>query len=102
MNARPTRFFIASAALLLAGGIAGTASAATPSLCNADGKVEVLAHTSAITCDSSPEGEARALLKARTRYEGDSRLDWKERAIVTARIDRRVRELRREMRRARG
>jgi hypothetical protein len=100
MNARLTRIFLASAAALL--GFAGTASAAAPSLCNADGRVEVLSHTSSIACDSSAKGEVRALLKARTRYEGDSTLGWQERAIITARIDRRVRELRREMRRARG
>ena len=102
MNTRLTRIYIASAAALLAAGIAGKASAATASLCNADGKVEVLSHLSSVSCDSSAEGEVRALLKARTHYEGDITLGWQERAMVGARIDRRVRELRREMRRSGG
>jgi len=95
MKARLTRISIASAAALLAAGFAGTASAATASLCNADGKVEVLSHLSRVSCGPETKGEARALLKARDRYQADSTLTWQERARITARIDRRIRELRR-------
>ena len=99
MKARLTHLIIASAA---AAGFAGIAPAATPSLCNADGKVEVLSHASRVACGSGAEGEMRALLKVRARYGSDSSLTWQERAMIGARIERRIGELRREMRRSPG
>jgi hypothetical protein len=103
MKARLNLVSFAAAALLSAG-FAGAASAASPSLslCNADGKIEVLSQPSGVACGSGAEGEVRALLKARSRYQADLTLAWKGKAMIAARIDRRVGELRREMRRSRG
>jgi hypothetical protein len=87
-------FFLVAVATL------STAANAAPvgRLCNADGRVEVLSQASEIACGTTAKDEARALLRARQRYESDWSLGFDTKALISARIERRLSELRKEQR----
>ena len=102
MTARSIVFFSATA-LVLVTAVPGIALAASSgaSLCNAAGKVEVMAQPLNIDCGQGAEQERQALAEARARYQ-NAGLDWQTRAFIDARIDRRLKELNREIRKAGG
>lgn len=91
--------FLSTAAFLLLASMPGSAVAASKggSLCNAAGKVEVMAQPLDIDCAGGAEQERQALATARSRYQNQG-LDWQTRAFIDARIDRRIKQLNREIR----
>jgi len=90
-----TKLYLGASVLLLAGlgGAAGATAAPVGSLCNAGGKIEVMAKVSDAECTAEPSAELKALLKARRAYQDQSDLTSEQRAQIDARIDRRMREL---------
>ena len=83
--------------LLVVAGSAGAGAAATQkpvgSLCNANGKIEVMATVTGIECVDAPDQELKALLKARAEFQDKSGLSAEQRAMIDARIQRRIREI---------
>jgi hypothetical protein len=88
------RLLIASSLLAGLAGAAAAQPAPVGSLCNAAGKVEVFREEVAISCAEEPEQEMKALFKARGEYQGKFGLSPELKAQIDARIDRRIRELR--------
>lgn len=80
---------------------AAGAAPASASLCNGAGKVEVMAQALDVECGGGAEQERKALGKARALYQARG-LDWQTRALIEARIDRRIRDLNRELRKSRS
>jgi hypothetical protein len=105
MTVRHQAMAFAAAAFFFAGA-AGAATAPTPSasasLCNAQGKVEVLNEPADVDCGTGPQGEMKAISRARSQYDSGNYLGAEKRAMIEARIDRRMRELRDEIHRSRG
>lgn len=84
-------------AAVLAAGLAGAAAAQPApvgSLCNADGRIEVMAQVSSASCAGEPGKEMKALFKARAEFQENSQLSPEQRGVIDARIQRRIRELR--------
>lgn len=86
-------------ALPLLAGLAGAAAAAAPlppvgSLCNAQGKIEVFSEVSTTDCVDEPDKEIKALFRAQTEYQRSSGLTVEKKLQIDARIERRIRELR--------
>jgi hypothetical protein len=86
---------IASSLAGLAGAAAATAQPApVGSLCNSEHKIEVFKEVSSTACADDPEKEMKALFKARAEYQGTFGISPEKKAQIDARIDRRLRELR--------
>ncbi|MDB5722472.1 MAG: hypothetical protein JWP15_3090 [Alphaproteobacteria bacterium] len=81
--------------VLLAGAIGSAAMAVAPvgSLCNADGKIEVMSQVAGTPCVNEPDKELKALLKARAAYQDMMGLGPQEKAQIDARIERRMKEI---------
>jgi hypothetical protein len=96
MNGRKLRIVIGASALAAAAVPGSGAAAQTPvgSLCNGSGKIEVFTEVSSIACVGDPEREMKALFKARSEYQGMFGLAPEKKAQIDARIERRIRELR--------
>lgn len=93
MAALKLRYWIAASFAGLAGAAAAQ-PAPVGSLCNAGGKIEVFAEVASIGCAADPEKEMKALFKARSEYQGTFGLSPEKKAQIDARIERRIRELR--------
>jgi hypothetical protein len=74
---------------------AASASAPSASLCNEAGKVEVMSEASGLDCGSGAKDE---MLKARRVYQRNAGISVPTKVVIAARIDGRLRELRRELR----
>ena len=85
-------------AVMLACGVAGSAAAAAPppvgSLCNAEGRIEVFSEAASTPCVAEPEKEMKALFKAQAEFQRMSRLSVEKKLQIDARIERRIREIR--------
>jgi len=105
MMGRHQAMGFAAAAFFLAGA-AGAATAPMPtasgSLCNAQGKVEVLSEKVDVDCGDGPQAEMKALYRARSQYDSGNYLGVEQRAMIEARIQQRIHQLRDEIHRAHG
>ena len=97
MTARCIAFLSVAAITLVAALPAAASAAQSASLCNASGKIEVMSKALDIDCAGGAAQERQALAKARSKYQNGD-LDWQTRAFIDARIDRRIKELNREIR----
>jgi hypothetical protein len=94
MTGSKLKILIAAALTGLAGAAASAESAPVGSLCNAEGKIEVFGEVATITCSEAPEAEMKALLKAGSEYQTRYGLSTEKKMLIDARINRRVKELR--------
>lgn len=91
------RLKIAIVSSLFAGLAGADAAAALPpvgSLCNAGGRIEVFAEVSETACVDEPDKEMKALFKAQSEYERSTKLSVEKKLQIGARIERRIREIR--------
>ncbi len=97
MSGRFVASLLAATTLFLAA-LPAAAAPQSASLCNAEGKVQVMSEKLDIDCAGGPAEEQRALRKARAVFQG-GQLEWQTRAMIQAKIDKRIRDLGRELRR---
>jgi hypothetical protein len=95
------RVFSSVTAVAFAAALSAGADASSASLCNASGKVEVLSEQLDLTCAGGVTEERQALMKARAAYQTHG-LDWQTRALINAKIERRLKQLNREVRKSRS
>jgi hypothetical protein len=95
MNAR-TKIIAAAAAGFFFAGAAG-AQGGGAALCNAQGKVEVMNEAINVDCGSGPAGEMKALSRSKSQYDSGNSIGAEKRAMIEARIDQRLRQLRDEI-----
>ena len=89
------RIVIASSLLAALAGAAAAAPGPVGSLCNSNGRIEVFQEVASTACVDETDKEMKALFKARSEFQGTPGLSPEKRAQIDARIERRIRELRR-------